>query len=218
MLACGGFESNAEMRARYLGPGWDLAKVRGTRYNTGAGIKMALDIGAMPYGHWSGCHAVGWDRNAPPFGDLNVGDKFQKHSYPLRHHGQRERRALRRRGRRLPQLHLRQIRPRDPGAARHVRVADLRPEGAHHAARRVPHQAGDQGVAPNTLEELVQEAGGRGRRAVPRRSSRTTTRRCRTDVPFNLAIKDGRGTHGPQGRQDRTGRTRSTSRRSRPTR
>ncbi|HEY9446334.1 MAG TPA: FAD-dependent tricarballylate dehydrogenase TcuA, partial [Burkholderiales bacterium] len=82
VLACGGFESNAEMRTRYLGPGWDLAKVRGTRYNQGAGIRMALDIGALPYGHWSGCHAVGWDRNAPPFGDVNVGDQFQKHSYP----------------------------------------------------------------------------------------------------------------------------------------
>jgi tricarballylate dehydrogenase len=44
---------------------------------------MALDAGAMPYGHWSGCHAVGWDRNAPEFGDLAVGDGFQKHSYPL---------------------------------------------------------------------------------------------------------------------------------------
>ncbi len=83
VLACGGFESNAEWRARYLGPGWDLAKVRGTRYNTGDGIRMALDAGAMPYGNWSGCHAVGWDRNAPPFGDLAVGDNFQKHSYPL---------------------------------------------------------------------------------------------------------------------------------------
>ena len=30
VLACGGFESNAEMRARYLGPGYELAKVRGT--------------------------------------------------------------------------------------------------------------------------------------------------------------------------------------------
>jgi tricarballylate dehydrogenase len=83
ILACGGFESNAEMRARYLGVNWDLAKVRGTRYNTGAGIRMALELGALPYGHWSGCHAVGWDLNAPPFGDLAVGDNFQKHSYPL---------------------------------------------------------------------------------------------------------------------------------------
>ncbi|HET7034491.1 MAG TPA: FAD-dependent tricarballylate dehydrogenase TcuA [Thermomicrobiaceae bacterium] len=83
VLACGGFEANAEWRTRYLGPGWDLAKVRGTRFNTGDGIRMALDIGAMAYGNWSGCHAVGWDRNAPEFGDLRVGDGFQKHSYPF---------------------------------------------------------------------------------------------------------------------------------------
>jgi tricarballylate dehydrogenase len=83
VLASGGFEANAEWRARYLGPGWDLAKVRGTRFNTGDGIRMALEIGAMPYGNWSGCHAVGWDRNAPEFGDLSVGDGFQKHSYPF---------------------------------------------------------------------------------------------------------------------------------------
>ena len=66
----------------------------------------------MPTGNWSGCHAVGWDRNAPEFGDLAVGDNFQKHSYPLGHHDQCQRRALRRRGRGLPQLHLREIRPR----------------------------------------------------------------------------------------------------------
>jgi len=83
VLAAGGFEANAEMRSRYLGPGWELAKVRGTKYNTGDGIRMALDIGAMPYGNWSGCHSVGWDFNAPPYGDLEVGDNFQKHSYPL---------------------------------------------------------------------------------------------------------------------------------------
>ena len=83
VLACGGFESNTEWRTRYLGPGWDLAKVRGTRFNTGEGIRMALAIGAASAGNWSGCHAVGWDRNAPDFGDLAVGDGFQKHSYPL---------------------------------------------------------------------------------------------------------------------------------------
>ncbi|HLI67275.1 MAG TPA: FAD-dependent tricarballylate dehydrogenase TcuA [Caulobacteraceae bacterium] len=83
VLASGGFEANAEWRTRYLGPGWDLAKVRGTRFNTGDGIRMALDFGAEAAGNWSGCHAVGWDRNAPDFGDLAVGDGFQKHSYPL---------------------------------------------------------------------------------------------------------------------------------------
>jgi len=82
VLASGGFQANAEWRARYLGPGWDLAKVRGTSYNTGDGIRMALEAGASPAGHWSGCHAVQWDLNAPEFGDLAVGDGFQKHSYP----------------------------------------------------------------------------------------------------------------------------------------
>ena len=83
VLAAGGFEANAEWRTRYLGPGWDLAKVRGTRFNMGEGIRMALDVGAEPYGNWSGAHAVAWDMNAPPYGDLAVGDGFQKHSYPF---------------------------------------------------------------------------------------------------------------------------------------
>lgn len=82
VLACGGFESNPEMRVRYLGTGWDLARVRGTRHNMGDGIRMALDIGARPYGNWSGCHSVGWDISAPPYGDYEVLDNFQKHSYP----------------------------------------------------------------------------------------------------------------------------------------
>ncbi len=83
VLAAGGFQANTEWRARYLGPGWDLAKVRGSSFNTGDGIRMALDIGASSAGHWSGCHAVQWDLNAPEFGDLRVGDGFQKHSYPF---------------------------------------------------------------------------------------------------------------------------------------
>jgi tricarballylate dehydrogenase len=81
IMAAGGFQANAEWRTRYLGPGWDLANVRGTRYNTGAGIAMALEVGAQPYGNWSGCHATEWDMNAPDFGDRTIGDRFQKHSY-----------------------------------------------------------------------------------------------------------------------------------------
>ncbi|MBX3498078.1 MAG: FAD-dependent tricarballylate dehydrogenase TcuA [Alphaproteobacteria bacterium] len=83
VLACGGFEANPEMRVRYLGPGWELCRVRGTRHNTGDGIKAALDIGAQPFGGWSTCHAVAWDISAPPFGDRVVLDNFQKHSYPI---------------------------------------------------------------------------------------------------------------------------------------
>jgi tricarballylate dehydrogenase len=81
VLACGGFQANAEWRAKYLGFGWEMAKVRGTRFNTGDGLRMALEIGAQPYGNWSSAHAVGWDLNAPPYGDIQVGDGFGKHSY-----------------------------------------------------------------------------------------------------------------------------------------
>lgn len=83
ILACGGFESNPAMRVQYLGPGWDLCRVRGTRHNMGEGIQMALAIGARPYGNWSGAHACEWDISAPPYGDRWILDNFQKHSYPL---------------------------------------------------------------------------------------------------------------------------------------
>lgn len=83
VLACGGFEANAEMRARYLGTNWDLAKVRGTRFNTGRGLRMALDAGARAYGHWSCAHSSFWELNAPEYGDPVVRGAYQKHSYPF---------------------------------------------------------------------------------------------------------------------------------------
>jgi len=93
VLASGGFESNVGWRTRYLGPGWDVAKVRGTRYNNGDGIRMAIDAGASPWGNWSGCHAVACDWNSPNFGNPEIGDDFQKHSYPfgilINAHGER---------------------------------------------------------------------------------------------------------------------------------
>ncbi len=82
VLAAGGFEANPEMRTCYLGPGWDMAKVRGTRFNTGDAIRAAIDAGAQPFGNWSGAHAVAWDLNAPPTGNRIVADLYQKHSYP----------------------------------------------------------------------------------------------------------------------------------------
>lgn len=71
VLATGGFHANLEWRTKYLGPGWDMAKVRGSRYNTGDGIRMAMDVGAVAHGNWSGCHAVFYDVNAAQMGDLN---------------------------------------------------------------------------------------------------------------------------------------------------
>ena len=84
VLACGGFEANPEWRTRYLGPGWDLAKVRGIAISTPATASAWRWRSApCPRGNWSGCHAVQWEMNAPEFGDLAVGDQFQKHSYPF---------------------------------------------------------------------------------------------------------------------------------------
>lgn len=66
VLGCGGFQANPAMRAQYLGPGWDLVHVRGTRYDTGDGINMALAIGAQPFGQWSGCHSSPIDADSGP--------------------------------------------------------------------------------------------------------------------------------------------------------
>ena len=59
ILACGGFEGNPEMLARYIGPqAINLRPVaRGGHYNKGEGIRMALDIGAAPNGDFGSYHA-----------------------------------------------------------------------------------------------------------------------------------------------------------------
>jgi tricarballylate dehydrogenase len=84
ILACGSFEANNTMRSENIGEEWEAAIVRGTEYNTGDGISMALAVGAQRYGDWSGCHSIGTDYNAPKVGDFTKpGDIFKKHSYPL---------------------------------------------------------------------------------------------------------------------------------------
>jgi tricarballylate dehydrogenase len=83
VLAAGGFEADAAMRAAYLGPNWDLAKVRGTPTNTGEILKMACALGAKPSGHWSGCHSVAWDAGAPSSGDRELTNLLTRQSYPL---------------------------------------------------------------------------------------------------------------------------------------
>ncbi|KAL4986967.1 hypothetical protein BDW68DRAFT_115549 [Aspergillus falconensis] len=85
ILAAGGFEANPRMRAQFLGPGWDFAHVRGTPYNNGSCLEMAIrDASAKQAGNWSGCHSVAWDANAPPnSGDREISNEFTKSGYPL---------------------------------------------------------------------------------------------------------------------------------------
>jgi len=63
ILACGGFEGNAEMLTQYVGPkACDLKLIApGIKYNRGAGLRMAMEIGAGTAGQFDGMHAAADD-------------------------------------------------------------------------------------------------------------------------------------------------------------
>jgi tricarballylate dehydrogenase len=193
VLASGGFEANPEMRTRYLGPNWELARVRGTPYNTGDGIKMAIEAGALPWGHWSGCHSVQWDLNAPWHGDRKVGDNFQKHSYPVG-----------------IMVNLKGERFVDEGADFRNYTYVKYGRAVIGQPRRTAFQVFDQKVLDllreeyrirevtkaeaNTLEELARkleiDVAGFVKTVTDFNAA------VMTDVPFNPAVKDGKGTRG----------------------
>ncbi len=87
VLACGGFESNAQMRADLIGPEWAGAKVRGTPHNMGDGLQAAWDAGAVRYGRFEGCHATPMDFFMKDFGNVDIphGERknYRKISYFL---------------------------------------------------------------------------------------------------------------------------------------
>src|SRR5712664_1245317 len=58
ILAAGGFQGNAAMMRTYFGPGAENLKLisPGTRFDTGDGIRMAMDQGASASGDWNGMH------------------------------------------------------------------------------------------------------------------------------------------------------------------
>src|SRR3954451_23819147 len=194
VLAAGGFQANTEWRTRYLGPGWELAKVRGTRFNTGDAIRMALDAGAAAVGNWSGCHAVAWERNAPEFGDLAVGDQFQKHSYPWGIYLNAE-------GKRFV----------DEGAdfrnytyAKYGRVILNQPQQFAWQIfdAKVKSQLRDEyrikqvtKVTANTLEELVKKLDDVNPDQALK-EIKAYNAAVKQDIPFNPNVKDGRRTEG----------------------
>lgn len=194
VLAAGGFQANPEMRARYLGPGWELAKVRGTRFNTGDVIRMALDAGAAPAGNWSGCHAVAWERNAPEFGDLAVGDQFQKHSYPWGVYVNAQGKRFVDEGadfRNYTYAKYGGVILRQPGQFAwqvfDAKVkAQLRDE---YKIRQVTKRTA------NTLEDLVTQLDDVDAEAALA-ELKAYNAAVRTEVPFNPNVKDGRGTCG----------------------
>lgn len=82
VLGSGGFGANPEMRLRYLGPGWDLVKIRGSRFATGHVLQQVLLQGAQAAGHWGGAHASALAGNAPDVGRIDLTDKMSRYSYP----------------------------------------------------------------------------------------------------------------------------------------
>ena len=193
VLAAGGFEANAEMRCRYLGPGWELVKVRGIPYNTGDGIRMALAAGAMPHGHWSSCHAVAWDLNAPAYGDRTITELYQKHSYPF---------GL--------MVNVDGQRFLDEGAdfrnytyVTYGRALLTQPQGVAFQIfdDKVKHLLRDEYHIPqvtmaqaDSIEELARrlDIDPAGLAATVREYNAAV----QTDVPYNPTVKDGRGTAG----------------------
>ena len=209
VLACGGFEANPEMRVRYLGPGWDL--VPGARHPLQHRRRHRMPrsrSARSPFGGWSSCHAVQWDISAPPFGDRVVLDNFQKHSYPIgiivNLDGERfvdegadyRNHTYAKYGREVMKQPQRTA----------VQIFDAKTIGMR--ARRVPHQAGDQGRGADTSRRWP-------------RSSSIDAEAWRDRRDFNAACQPGQVQPGDPRRRRRTqasrrrsptGRCRSTSR------
>jgi tricarballylate dehydrogenase len=155
---------------------------------------MALDIGASPRGNWSGCHAVQWEMNAPEFGDLAVGDQFQKHSYPFGI-------LVNATGRRFV----------DEGAdfrnytyAKYGRVVLEQPGQFAWQVfdQKVKHLLRDEykirqitKVTANSIEEFAQKLDGVNATEFVKTVAEWNAAVC-TDAPFNPNIKDGRSTRG----------------------
>ncbi|MBV6304788.1 FAD-dependent tricarballylate dehydrogenase TcuA [Candidimonas humi] len=193
ILATGGYHANVLWRAKYLGPGWDLAKVRGSRYNTGDGIRMALSAGATAHGNWTGCHAVFYDLNAPPFGDINLLNQ-QKNYFTLgivvNADGKRfVDEGLDFRNYTYSGMGARVL--AQPGAVAwqvfDAQTVDMLPDEyrVKHATR----------LSADTLEGLAAQMDGINQRAFLQ-TVQEYNQSIDRNTPFNPAIKDGRATRG----------------------
>lgn len=193
VLAAGGFQADPDMRRRHLGEGWEHAKVRGTPYNTGEVLRMALDAGAQPYGHWAGSHAIQWDAGAPETGDRELTNLLSRQSYPL-----------------CLLVNRRAERFLDEGAdlrnytyAKYGREILKQPGGIAYQlfdARTVPLLRQDEYTSPGvtrveaaTVRALAEKLG-----VDPEALERTVGQFNAAVQPgeFNPAIKDGKGTRG----------------------
>ncbi|WP_338880056.1 FAD-dependent tricarballylate dehydrogenase TcuA [Achromobacter veterisilvae] len=193
VLATGGFHANVRWRAQYLGPNWDLAKVRGSRYNTGDGIDMAVGAGAIAHGNWTGCHAVFYDLNAPAFGDINLLNQ-QKNYFNLGIVVNADGRRFVDEGLDFRNYTYSGMGARvlaQPGAVA-WQVFDSKTAGLLPDEYRVKHATRLQA---DTLEELSAQMEGINPRGFLQ-TVREFNDSIDQSVPFNPAVKDGRATRG----------------------
>jgi tricarballylate dehydrogenase len=152
-----------------------------------------LEVGAQAHGHWSSCHAVAWDMNAPAFGDRTITELYQKHSYPFG-----------------IMVNLDGNRYLDEGAdfrnytyVTYGRALLTQPQGLGFQIfdDKVKHLLRDEYRIPqvtmaeaNTIEELATRLD-----IDPQGLAQTISEynaAVQTDVTYNPTIKDGRGTVG----------------------
>jgi tricarballylate dehydrogenase len=69
------------MKRQYLGEGWDLVPVRGSRHSTGSMLCKVIELGARPAGHWGAAHASPQDISAPFVGDIAKTPVIPRYSY-----------------------------------------------------------------------------------------------------------------------------------------
>lgn len=193
ILAAGGFHANTEWRARYLGQNWDLAKPRGSRYNTGLAITAALEQGARAAGHWSGCHSVFYDANAPEFGDpalLNQQKNYFSLGIVVNTHGERfVDEGLNFRNYTYSRMGAEIL--KQPGA-RGWQLFDATTAALLPDEYRVRHATR---IQSDTLEGLVEKLEGVDRARLLQ-TLRAFNEAVDRSVPYNPAALDGRHTRG----------------------
>lgn len=198
VIACsGGFQANAEMRARYLDIGnTDFMKVRGSRHNTGEVMRMMLDLGAQSAGHWQWAHMSPIDLNAPKMESSlradGVGNTMNRYDYPLG-----------------ISVNAQAVRFFDEGEASHAYTYAKTGRTVHLQPGSIAYQIYDQkalahanyGKDPGstrfeagTIRELAQKIGLNP--DVLEHTVQTFNAAVRTDIPYDRSKLDGRRTEG----------------------
>jgi tricarballylate dehydrogenase len=155
---------------------------------------MALEIGAMPCGNWSGCHSASWDFGAPDVNELALGAIFKRDDflYGLMVNARGERfvdegadiRAL-------TYAKMGRAILAQPGQVA-WQIFDRKVADLLHDEYRAPRAARYRG---NTLEELAGRLEGIDGNAL-QHTVAAFNRAVRRDIAFDPGKKDGRSTVG----------------------